>query len=130
MKKAIFALAIACFVFACKEETKTEEVTKEKDGMHITVHDDSTDADVKINADGIHVKTNDGKEADVKIDASGNMNIKSSEGDATVKMDKSGNMNIKTKEGEASVKMDKSGNMQITGPDGKVIDVNMKDIQK
>ena len=125
MKKIILSLGIACFIFSCSEEKKTEEMTKENDGMHITVHDDSTDADVSISGNGIQVKTNDGKEANVKIDANGNMDIKSSEGDATVKMDKNGNMNIKTKEGESSVKMDKSGNMLIKGPDGKEISVKV-----
>ncbi|MCC7028957.1 MAG: hypothetical protein IT257_01540 [Chitinophagaceae bacterium] len=125
MKKTILTFVLTSFLFACSEEKKTEEVSTDSDGMHITVHDDSTDADVKVNANGIHVKTNDGKEADVKIDANGTMDIKSSEGDATVKMDKNGNMDIKTKDGDASVKMDKSGNMQIKGPDGKEINVKI-----
>lgn len=125
MKKMILTVAAAILLFSCSEEKKTEDLSAEKDGMHITVHDDSTDADVKVNANGIHVKTNDGKEADVKIDANGTMDIKSSDGDATVKMDKNGNMDIKTKEGDASVKMDKSGNMQIKGPDGKEINVKI-----
>jgi hypothetical protein len=127
MKKTILMLAMASMLFSCSEDQKEVETNKDSEGMHITVHDDSTKADVNINSNNIHVKTDDGKEADVKIDANGSMDIKTSEGDATVKMDKNGNMNIKTKEGDASVSMDKNGNMQIKGPDGKEINVNVKD---
>ena len=127
MKKTILILAMIPLLFSCAGDQKETETNKESEGMHISVHDDSTKADVNINGNSIHVKTDDGKEADVKIDANGSMDIKTTEGDASLKVDENGNMNIKTKEGEASVKMDKNGNMQIKGPDGKEINVNVKD---
>ncbi|MBK7692532.1 MAG: hypothetical protein IPK62_01410 [Bacteroidetes bacterium] len=130
MKIKLLITGLILFFLSCAEQQKEAETPKETEGMHISVHDDSTDADVNISSKGIHVKTENGEEADVSITKDG-INVKGKDGEeANVKMDANGSMDIKTKEGNTSVKMDKSGNMTIKGPDGQEINVNVKDANK
>jgi hypothetical protein len=126
MKKVILPIALSMFLFSCAEEKKVEEKPVEQNGINISVKDDSTNANISINENGIDVKSNDGKEANVKIGKDG-IDITSKEGEeAHVKINEDG-MDIKSKEGDTKVKMDKSGNMNIKTPDGKEINVNVKD---
>lgn len=126
MKKLLAPLALSIFLFSCSEEKKVEETPAEPNGINISVKDDSTNANISINADGINVQSSDGKEANVKINKEG-IDIKSEDGEeAHVKINEDG-MDIKSKDGDTKVKMDKSGNMNIKTPDGKEINVNVKD---
>ncbi|MBL7766196.1 MAG: DUF4097 family beta strand repeat protein [Chitinophagaceae bacterium] len=125
MKKIILVFLSTALLFSCSEEKKAEE-TPSENGINISVNDDSTHADVNINANGIHVKTDDGQEADVNINANG-IKVKTENGEeATIKVDGQ-NMDIHTKDGDANVKVDEKGNMKIKAPDGKEIEVNVKD---
>jgi hypothetical protein len=126
MKNIVLPIALSMFLFSCAEEKKVEEKPVEQNGINISVKDDSTNANISINENGIDVKSNDGKEANVKIGKDG-IDITSKEGEeAHVKINEEG-MDIKSKDGDTKVKMDKSGNMNIKTPDGKEINVNVKD---
>ena len=130
MKIKLLITALTFFFFSCTEESKETQTPKDTEGMHISVHNDSSNADVNISSKGIHVKAENGEEADVSITKDG-IQVKGKDGEeANVKMDANVSMDIKTKEGNASVKMDKSGNMTIKGPDGQEINVNVKDANK
>ena len=126
MKKIFLPLALSCFLFSCTEEKKVEETPEEPNGINISVKDDSIKANISINENGIDVKSSDGKQANVKINKDG-IDVTTEDGEeAQIKMNKDG-MDIKSKEGDTKVKMDKSGNMNIKTPDGKEINVNVKD---
>jgi hypothetical protein len=126
MKKVILPIVLSMFLFSCAEEKKAEEKPVEQNGINISVKDDSTNANISINENGIDVKSNDGKEANVKIGKDG-IDVTTEDGEkANIKITEEG-MNIKSKDGEANVKMDNSGNMNIKTPDGKEINVNVKD---
>ena len=62
MKKLILPLAISILVFSCAEEKPKEETPVEPNGINISVNDDSTNANISINGEGINVKSADGKD--------------------------------------------------------------------
>jgi hypothetical protein len=126
MKNLILPIALTLMLYSCADEKKVEETPAEPNGINISVKDDSTNANISINENGIDVKSSDGKEANVKIGKDG-IDVTTEDGEkANIKITEEG-MNIKSKDGEANVKMDKSGNMNIKTPDGKEINVNVKD---
>lgn len=126
MKNIILPIALSLFLCSCADEKKVEETPAEPNGINISVKDDSTNANININENGIDIKSKDGEEAHVNIGKEG-VDIVTDNGEkANIKITEEG-MNIKSKDGEANVKMDKSGNMNIKTPDGKEINVNVKD---